>query len=941
VRTIAAQALIGACIIAAASDAAAGIVSPRNGGPLPRPYLEQKRKEKDAFTFAHAWIERRANQVRGDRRYSPASTLEGTVLRDAGRALNGTLTIPVVLGLYSDITGPPVTRNAFDTEFFTGPWTPGTLRQYWSEVSYNLFDVAGTVFDWVPLSQSEDYYTGGVGYWGLVPGRSKTGEMIKEIADALDGSVDFGAFDNDGPDGVPNSGDDDGFVDVLLVIHPAAGAECSGGPHMWSHSWKYSKWDVPDGQPYATNDPASGGGFIQIEDYIVVPSYSCGTGMIEIGVICHELGHAIGLPDLYDSNGNSSGIGFWGLMGAGNWNTPASPAHLCVWSREQLGWLNPVEIDWRERDLTLDPVETSGDAVKLPLPTRRFRRQEFALNDYALVCGYDDAEANVRDWPGFAGYGNGWNESMYHEFSVDAGRPVTVRCDVAIDVEDGYDFGRLLLKTGGAIDTLAVYTGRASIRDTIDVGAHLPAGPCDFTLILEFTSDVSFSDEDGYYDSHGWYSFNMDDVHVEGGGLDYFADFELDSGAWRNSSAAAEYFIIENRRKIGFDANLKGQGMVIWHAENSIAYSALGNSGGARNTEARGLVLEEADGQYNLLLPSYLGGNQGDAGDPYPGSANNRSFGPSTLPRSQTNGGLATPVSITRISSGTSTISATFRGGMPAPAVETVLPDTIDRERDTQAVLDIRGTWMQYGAGAYLSLGRDTVGAGLIDWRGEERIIATFPLEFLYAGAWDLTVVSGDGQSSTAQGAVAVVSLYTSARVTAGRDYLLAEWKLKDSPGIRGCLLYRSAGAGPFELLRPDTLRGASGAFSSQDYSVVPETAYSYRIVTFLNGGKEEIYILTGPYRISRIPFTADQNYPNPFTRETTVSFFVPAPRSVAIDVYDVSGRLVTRLAEQTYERGTHTLRWVPAERGTAAGVYFCVFRAGNTTKTVKMIYIP
>ena len=938
-RTIAAQVLFGAWLVATACDAAAGIVSPRNGGPLPGPYRELKRKEKDAFTFAHAWIERRANQVRGDRRYRPAFPLEGTVLRDAGRALNGTMKIPVVLGLYSDITEPPFTRNALDTELFTGPWTPGTMRQYWSEVSYNLFDVTGGVFDWVPLSQTEVYYTGG--YGGLVPGLSKTGEMIKEIADALDPSVDFGAFDNDGPDGIANSGDDDGFVDVLLVIHPTFGAECNGvTQHMWSHSSRYSTWNTP-GQPYATNDPAAGGGFIKIEDYIMAPSYSCGTGMIEIGVICHELGHAIGLPDLYDTDGNSSGIGFWGLMGAGNWNTPASPAHLSAWSREQLGWVNPIEIDWRPRDLTLDPVETSGAAVKLPLPTRRFRRQEFALDNYALVCGYDDAEANVRDWPKLAGYGNGWNESMYHEFSVDAGRPVTVWCDVTIDVEEGYDFGRLLLATGGAVDTLAVYTGRASARTAIDVGAYLPDGPCDFTLTLEFTSDVSVSDEDGSYDSRGGYSFNVDDVRVEGGGLDYFADFELDSGAWRNGSAPAEYFIVENRRKTGFDANLKGQGMIIWHAENSIAYSLLGNSGGARNTEARGLVLEEADGQYDLLTPDYLGGNQGDAGDPYPGSANNRSFGSSTVPRSQTNGGLATPVSITGISSGTSTVSATFRGGMPAPVVEAVLPDTIDKERDTQAVLDIRGTWMQYGAGAYLSLGRDTVRAGTVEWRGEERIIATYTIELLYAGAWDLGVVSGDGQTSTAQGAVTVVSLYTSARVTAGRDYLLAEWKLKDAPGIRGCLLYRAAEAGSFELMTSDTLRGASGAFSFQDYSVVPETPYSYRIVTFLNGGREEIHALAGPYRIDRVPFTADQNYPNPFTRETTVSFFTPAPRAVAIDVYDVSGGLVTRLAERTYARGTHTLRWAPAERGTAAGVYFCVFHAGNTTKTVKMIYIP
>jgi M6 family metalloprotease-like protein len=942
-RMSAAAALALACVAALPCAAGAGIVSPRAGGTLPERYLELKRGSKEAFTFAHAWIERRARQVRGDLRYRPAlASGAGSVLRAPSRALGGKLAIPVVLGLYSDITEPPFTRGAFDMEFFTGPWPTGTMRQYWSEVSYNLLDLTGTVFDWVPLSQNEYYYTGGVGYWGLVPGVSHTGDMIKEIADALDPTVDFGQFDNDGPDGIPNSGDDDGFVDVLLVIHPTAGAECDEAAHMWSHSWRYSAWPVSGGEPYATNDPAAGGGFVRIDDYIIAPSYSCGTGQIEIGVVCHELGHALGLPDLYDSSGNSHGIGYWGLMGAGNWNTPASPAHLCVWSREQLGWANPVEIDWHARGVTLDPIETSGDVLKMPLPTRRFRRLEYVQGSRALVVGCTLAEAQARRWPGGAGYGNDWNESMFHDFTVNGDRPVSVSFTGYIDAEDGYDFGRLLLEIGGATDTLGVYTGGpTSIGGTIDIGGRLPAGPCDFTLRFEFTSDVSFSDEDGYYDSHPGYSFNVDNVRVQGGGLDDASDFELDSGAWRNGSPAAEYFLVANRRKSGFDANLLGEGMLIWHAENSIAYSLLGNTGGARDNEPRGLVLQEADGDSSLLIPTYLGGNGGDAGDPFPGTRNNRSFGSGTVPRSWSNNGVSTPVSVTGISLGATTVTATVKGGMPAPSVQSVIPDTIDIEHDAAAMLDIRGSWMLYGAAAYLSLGADTVRPDSVEWRGEERIVASFPVELLFGGAWDLTVVSGDGQAATKAGALFVESVYLSAGVTVGRDYLLAAWKLESSPEIRGCLLYRSADGGAFTPVSPDTLRSSSGAFSFQDFSARPGTPYSYKIVTFLNGGAEAIYVLAGPFSVPRVPFTVDQNYPNPFTVATTVSFFNPSSRVVSIDVYDISGRRVERLASRRFERGTHELPWTPASRGTAAGVYFCVFRTPGETKTIKLIYMP
>ena len=71
------------------------------------------------------------------------------------------------------------------------------------------------------------------------PPTARVGQFIVELLSQIDG-VDWGRFDNDGPDGVPNSGDDDGYVDVLLVVHPTRGAECGGtdsGNRIWSHQW--------------------------------------------------------------------------------------------------------------------------------------------------------------------------------------------------------------------------------------------------------------------------------------------------------------------------------------------------------------------------------------------------------------------------------------------------------------------------------------------------------------------------------------------------------------------------------------------------------------------------------------------------------------------------------------------------------------------------------
>lgn len=919
----------------------AGIVSPRGGGSLPEGYLLQKRRSRDSYTLRYGWINKRRRALTGREVDSSVGPAYRGVLSSPGKALGGLLNLPVVLGLYSDVSEPPAGPDQFQQMLFDGPFRPGTMREYYGEVSFGLLDMSGVVFDWISLTQSEAYYTGG--FQGLTPPYSRTGELIGEILVALDSSVDFGIFDNDGPDGVPNSGDDDGFVDVLIVVQPTAGAECGNFSHMWSHSWNYSNWPASGGQPFSTGDPASGGGVIKVEDYIIGPSISCSGGMIEIGLFCHELGHALGLPDLYDPNGGSVGIGNWGLMGTGNWNAPESPAHLCAWSREQLGWVEPVEIDWRERNLELTPVALGGEVAKLALPTRRFMRRSYAPypGANALICGYTESEANEREWFGGEGYGNGWEESMIHEFHPDGTGPCIIEYGVGVDIEDDYDFGMLLLEEGGRVETLAVYTGQLpSINESINLSDYLPVVPCDFILRFLFVSDFSVSDEDGGYDSMGGWTFNIDNIRINGGGIDYFCDFESDAGGWRSDSEPAEYFLVENRRRYGFDTALPGEGLLIWHAENSIAYSSSGNSGGYTNSRARGLVLEEADGLYNLLS----GENKGDGGDPFPGSNGNTSFGSGTVPDSRSNGGRVTPVTITGINRSGSTVSGFFRAGLPPPVVTAAGPNYIDKSEATEAVIDIFGESFQYGATCFLSKAGVTVEPREVSWLGDTRLVADFPLDELFGGGWRLTVVNGDGQSVESEDAVYIVSPIFWAGVDTGRSFLRVSWWLNVHSGgdIRGFNILRSSGGGGFEIVNDDTLRndGQTDKFIYKDATVQPGVDYSYRVVAYYGGGGEEVLSLPGPYRIEDFPFTADQNFPNPFREKTTISFFVPSSRTVAIDIYNVAGRLVYSHGAYTYERGTQQFEWRPGTGDLSSGVYFCVFKSGRTEKVVKMLLI-
>ena len=178
-----------------------------------------------------------------------------------------------------------------------------------------------------------------------------------------------GPADNDGPDGLPNSGDDDGYVDALAVIHPTAAAECGGGSQddrIWSHRWSLGA----HGNNFVTNVPAFGGDFIRISDYFIQPVFACNqSDLSPIGVFAHEMGHAFGLPDLYDtraSSGKHAGAGNWDLLSSGSWGcdnrSPESPCHMGAWTKSILGWVDvttvPPNTDISE--LILEPVETGG-----------------------------------------------------------------------------------------------------------------------------------------------------------------------------------------------------------------------------------------------------------------------------------------------------------------------------------------------------------------------------------------------------------------------------------------------------------------------------------------------------------------------------------------------------------------------------------------------------
>jgi M6 family metalloprotease-like protein len=296
---------------------------------------------------------------------------------------------------FADTVNHPGWR--YQQMLFDGPWPNQTMKEYYQEISYGDFTVIGEVTAiWYRANNGHDYY-------GYNNGSSRAAALVKEACQKADPAINFNLYDRDG----------NGYVDALFVIHQGPGREETGdGNDIHSHRWRLDYAGVGN---YTTGE-----GKI-CRDYSIEPemhnsnTYSnIYNKIITIGVFAHEFGHIIGLPDLYDTDYSSDGLGNYCLMSGGSWGangqSPSRPVHMTAWSKAQKGWLTPENIPANITGKKLPPVETSRSVYKVwkdGTPGQQYflvenrRRQGFdALlpNDGILIYHVDESQSgNTND----------------------------------------------------------------------------------------------------------------------------------------------------------------------------------------------------------------------------------------------------------------------------------------------------------------------------------------------------------------------------------------------------------------------------------------------------------------------------------------------------------------------------------------------------------------
>ena len=213
----------------------------------------------------------------------------------------------------------------------------GSVKDYYYDVSFGNLNLIPTVVGPYTLSQPMAYY----GATGPSFSDINPKEMVSEACVLADNDVDFSQFDMN----------NDGIVDAVHVIFAGAGEASTGeSDAIWPHRWSIYPSD----------------GFNITFDGVRLKDYSCsaekmGSGMDGIGTICHEFGHVLGLPDLYDtdyegSGGRATAVNTWSIMASGSYNNYSNtPASFTAYEKYRLNWLE------------LDTLSLAGEYVLPPL----------------------------------------------------------------------------------------------------------------------------------------------------------------------------------------------------------------------------------------------------------------------------------------------------------------------------------------------------------------------------------------------------------------------------------------------------------------------------------------------------------------------------------------------------------------------------------------------
>lgn len=495
-----------------------------------------------------------------------------------------------------------------------------TMRNYYIEQSSNRYAVNGIVEDWVKVPFNEAYY--GSNYcgdivcaqtWAFVQDSANTWYANQLAAGKTPAQIDaylaqFDVWDRYDYNGNSNFNEPDGYIDHFQAVHAGSGEETGGGSQgtdaIWSHRWYafFNNIGVTGPAFNLLGGVHVGGSSYWIGDYTVEPEDG------GLGAFAHEFGHDLGLPDLYDTSGNTGGaensVGFWSLYASGSYGSTGrardgiggKPVHMSAYEKLFLDWSNYITADYTQRgSVVLGPAEYN---------TRAAQQLVVLLPDKQV--NFDVGAPYSGSYFYHSGFGNNLDHTMTRSVALPAGT-ITLNAKVRYQIEADWDYAYLTVNgtpiqtnLSSAINPNGQNFGQGITGSSSGLWVNLTA---DLTAYAGQTVTLGFRYwTDGAVSGQG---LAVDEIAItwlatDGGESDpgwTYSGFQRTGGIIVGSFT--HYYVAEYRQYVGYDEALRTgpynrpdevnkpnfvehfpyqDGLLVWYLDNSFADNNVGDN---------------------------------------------------------------------------------------------------------------------------------------------------------------------------------------------------------------------------------------------------------------------------------------------------------------------------------------------------------------------------
>ena len=293
---------------------------------------------------------------------------------------SGSPCLPVLLVSFSDLDFTVAADSASVNDYYdsycngvqySAHGCTGSVRDYYSDMSRMQFQPEFRIIGPVRLDSTYSFYGKDLGSRKDVNYDLMLQHGMEKAIPAID---DWDVFDNDG----------DGRVDMMMVVFAGLGQNYTNSLGITDFIWPKEQ---PSSLTVGNVSIAGCSSCSELRTRTVIDGQIYSTIPDGNGVFLHEMSHALGLPDFYDTNYKAFGMDYWSLMDYGSYvNKGYSPVAYTAYEREFMGW-ESIETLEGPCTLTLSSFAQGGKAYRI---VNEENPDEYYILENRQPDGWDD-----------------------------------------------------------------------------------------------------------------------------------------------------------------------------------------------------------------------------------------------------------------------------------------------------------------------------------------------------------------------------------------------------------------------------------------------------------------------------------------------------------------------------------------------------------------------